>query len=272
MRRALLAVVAVLLAVVAVIEWPAEAVDFANRLAPPSSAHLLGTDQLGRDVLARVLGGLRYSLGLGLLALALAVAVGTAGGLASGWWPRHPLARGTQALVDVLVALPALLVGLVVAAVLGSGLAPALLAIVLTGWAPFARQAHRLTVAVRAEDWVLAATALGAGPGRVLRHHVLPAISSPLLASLAARFAGTVLTLAGLSFLGVGIQPPTPEWGAMLAEGRTYVFVAPWLVVAPAAALVATTLALGWIARDQPSGSGASRYAGGSWPWRWRTK
>ncbi|MEJ2884974.1 ABC transporter permease [Actinomycetospora aeridis] len=241
----------VVLAVIGVVDWPTEAVDFADRLAPPSSAHPLGTDQLGRDVLARVLGGVRYSLGLGLLALAVAVAVGTASGLASGWWPRHPLARGTQALVDVLVALPALLVGLVVAAVLGSGLTAALFAIVATGWAPFARQAHRLTVAVRGEDWVLAATALGAGPARVLGHHVLPAVASPLLASVAARFAGTVLTLAGLSFLGLGVQPPTPEWGAMLAEGRTYVFVAPWLVVAPAAALVASTVALGWIAQTR---------------------
>ncbi|GAA4905414.1 ABC transporter permease [Actinomycetospora succinea] len=261
----------VLLVVVAVIDWPAEVVDFGDRLAPPSPAHLLGTDVLGRDVLARVLGGVRWSLGLGLLALVVATAVGTASGLASGWWPGHPLGRGVQAVVDVLVALPALLVGLVVAAVLGPGLAPALLAVVLTGWAPFARQAHRLTVAVRSEGWVLAATALGAGSGRVLGRHVLPAVASPLLAAVAARFAGTVLTLAGLSFLGLGVQPPTPEWGAMLAEGRTYVFVAPWLVAAPAAALVISTLALGW-GTAQPSGSGARRYLGGSWPWRWRTK
>lgn len=271
MSRWVAAGLLLVLAVVAVIDWPAEAVDFADRLAPPSSAHLLGTDVLGRDVLARVLGGVRYSLGLGLLALAVAAVVGTASGLASGWWPASPLARGVQAVVDVLVALPALLVGLVVAAVLGAGLVPALIAIVLTGWAPFARQTHRLTVAVRAEDWVLAATALGAGPARLLRHHVLPAIASPLLAAVAARFAGTVITLAGLSFLGLGIQPPTPEWGAMLAEGRTYVFVAPWLVAAPAAALVASTLALGWCTA-QPRGSGESRYDGGSWPWRWRTK
>lgn len=258
MRRLPLAAtaVALALALVAMVDWPVTDVDFARRLAAPSTAHPLGTDQLGRDVLARVLGGVRYSVGLGAAALALAAVTGVAAGLVSGrledtrW---RVAARAAQSAVDVLAALPALLVGLLVAAVAGPGLPSALLAVALSGWAPFARQTHRLTLAVHGEGWVTAATALGAGPTRVLVHHVLPAIAGPLLAVLPARFVGAVVTLAGLSFLGLGVQPPTPEWGAMLAEGRTYAFVAPWLVAAPAAALVATTLGLAWVLRPSAS-------------------
>ncbi|MEJ2868055.1 ABC transporter permease [Actinomycetospora sp. OC33-EN08] len=233
--------IAAALLVIAVIEWPVEATDFANRLDPPSGTHLLGTDQLGRDVLARVLGGVRWTVGLGAGAVAVSVVVGVVVGLATGWLDgtrARVVATLVQSVVDLVVALPALLVGLVTAAVLGPGLVPAVTAIVLMGWAPFARLAHRLTVSVRGEDWVLAARSLGAGPVWILRVHVLPAIAGPVREALTARFVGAMLTLAGLSFLGLGVQPPTPEWGAMLAEGRTYAFVAPWLVAAPAAAVV----------------------------------
>ncbi|MDL5156479.1 ABC transporter permease [Actinomycetospora termitidis] len=229
------------LVVVAVIDWPVEATDFANRLDPPSGTHLLGTDQLGRDVLARVLGGVRWTVGLGAAAVLVSVVIGTAVGLATGWLDgTRARIVGTlvQSVVDLVVALPALLVGLLVAAVLGPGLAPAMIALVVMGWAPFARLAHRLTVTARTEEWVVAARSLGAGPVWILRVHVLPAITGPLREAFTARFVGAMLTLAGLSFLGLGVQPPTPEWGAMLAEGRTYAFVAPWLVAAPAAAVV----------------------------------
>ncbi|WP_433799050.1 ABC transporter permease [Actinomycetospora sp. CA-084318] len=240
---------AVVVAVVGAIEWPAEATDFANRLDPPSGRHLLGTDQLGRDVLARVLGGIRWTLGLGLGAVVVSLVVGVGVGLVTGWLDgtrARIVATLVQSVVDLVVAVPTLLVGLLVAAVLGPGLTPAVLAIVLLGWAPFARLAHRMTVAARTEGWVLAARSLGAGPGRILRVHVLPAIADPLRAAVTARFVGAMLTLAGLSFLGLGVQPPTPEWGAMLAEGRTFAFVAPWLVLAPAGAVV---LVAGLVAR-----------------------
>nr|WP_246326064.1 ABC transporter permease [Actinomycetospora corticicola] len=238
--------------VVAVIDLPIDVTDFANRLDPPSGRHLLGTDQLGRDVLVRVLGGIRWTVGLGLVAVLVSLVLGAALGLATGWLDgtrARIVATLVQSVVDLVVALPALLVGLLVAAVLGPGLAPAILAIVVMGWAPFARLAHRLTVAARAEEWVLAARSLGAGPTWILRVHVLPAIAAPLREAFTARFVGAMLTLAGLSFLGLGVQPPTPEWGAMLAEGRTYAFVAPWLVLAPATAVVLVSALVGPVRR-----------------------
>ncbi|MCD2189833.1 ABC transporter permease [Actinomycetospora soli] len=231
----------VVVAALGVVEWPTDATDVANRLDPPSGRHLLGTDQLGRDVLARVLGGIRWTVGLGFGAAVVSLVIGVGVGLLTGWLDgTRARIVGTlvQSVVDLVVAVPTLLVGLVVAALLGPGLTPAVLALVVLGWAPFARLAHRLTVAARAEGWVLAARSLGAGPTWILRVHVLPAIAEPLRAAFTARFVGAMLTLAGLSFLGLGVQPPTPEWGAMLAEGRTAVFSAPWLVVAPAGALV----------------------------------
>jgi peptide/nickel transport system permease protein len=246
------------LVVLGVPAWPAEATDFANRLDPPSGRHLLGTDQLGRDVLARVLGGIRWTVGLGLVAVVASLVVGLVVGLGTGWLDgtrARVVATLVQSVVDLVVALPALLVGLLVAAVLGPGVVPAVIALAVMGWAPFARLAHRLTVAARAEDWVLAARSLGAGPVWILRVHVLPAIAGPVREAFTARFVGAVLTLAGLSFLGLGVQPPTPEWGAMLAEGRTYAFVAPWLVVAPAAAvvLVSGLMSSGRRPRPRPS-------------------
>jgi peptide/nickel transport system permease protein len=148
---------------------------------------------------------------------------------------------GQRALIrvaDLLAALPTILVGLIAAAVLGPGLPSVLAAVCLVGWTPFARQAHHLTVRESGRDYVTAARSLGAGRVRVLARHILPNISGPLLAHVYLRFAGTLLTVSGLSFLGLGAQPPTPEWGAMVAEGRDYLFTAPHLVLAPAAAVV----------------------------------
>jgi peptide/nickel transport system permease protein len=264
----------VVLLVVAAMDWSTEATDFANRLDPPSGRHPLGTDQLGRDVLARVLGGIRWTVGLGLAAVLVGLVLGVAVGLATGWLEGTRawiVATLVQSVVDLVVGLPALLVGLLVAAVLGPGLTPAVLAIVLMGWAPFARLTHRLTVAARTEEWVLAARSLGAGPAWILRVHVLPAIAFPLREAFTARFVGAMLTLAGLSFLGLGVQPPTPEWGAMLAEGRTYAFVAPWLVLAPAAAVVLVSALVGPVrpgegaARRSACRRPARRAADGTW-------
>ncbi|WP_250548882.1 ABC transporter permease [Pseudonocardia sp. H11422] len=238
--RVALGAVLVLL-VVALLPVDAVTNDLANRLAPPSPAHPLGTDHLGRDLLARIAAGTRLSVGFTLLAVTVCALVGTIAGMLAGYLG-GPGATLLLRIVDVLVAVPAVILGLVLAAVLQPGLRTLLLAVVVTGWTPFARLAYQLTLREAGSGHVESAIALGAGPGRVVFGHILRAVVRPLLAHGCLRFANTLLAIAGLSFLGLGAQPPTPEWGAMLAEGRQYLFSAPGLVLAPAVAVLAVAL------------------------------
>lgn len=224
--------------------------DLAQRFAGPSLEHPLGTDQLGRDMLARLAAGARISVGFTLVALAVCAVTGTLFGLLAGWVGRA-VGQLFQRVIDVLVAIPAILIGLIVVAASGGapGLWSLLLAIVVTGWTPFARLTHQLVVRERSREYVEGALAIGAGPGRIAFRHVLPNLSRPLLSHLCLRFANVLLTVAGLSFLGLGPQPPTAEWGAMLAEGRQFMFNAPQLVVLPAVAVVGTALVVTGIGR-----------------------
>jgi peptide/nickel transport system permease protein len=211
--------------------------DLTDRFAAPSLAHPLGTDHLGRDVLARLVDGAWISVGLTGVALAVCTVLGTAAGLLSGY-AGGATAGLVQRAVDVLVAIPAIVVGLVIAAVAGPGTDTLLLAVLVTGWSPFARLAHHLTVRERGREYVEGAVAIGAGPVRIAVRHVLPNALRPLVAHACLRFANVLLSIAGLSFLGLGVQPPTPEWGVMLAEGRQFMFLAPQLVLLPATAIV----------------------------------
>ncbi|MCE0766239.1 ABC transporter permease [Pseudonocardia kujensis] len=213
------------------------ATDFAAILRPPSAAHPLGTDQLGRDVAARLLVGARLTLGLSVVTVLVTGAVGTAVGLACGYAGGRA-GRAVLRLTDLLAALPTVLFGLLAAVVLGPGPVALLIAVTLVGWTPFARQAHQLTVREVGQGYVEGAAALGAGRVRVLGGHVLRNVARPLVAHACVRLAGTLLAVSGLSFLGLGIQPPTPEWGAMVAEGREFLFAAPHVVLAPSVAVV----------------------------------
>ncbi|WP_045741281.1 ABC transporter permease [Actinoplanes rectilineatus] len=212
------------------------AVDYGAILAPPSAAHLLGTDQLGRDVAARLIAGARLTLGLTLATLAVTAVSGTVLGAVAG----HLGLRAVPRIADVVAALPTILVGLITAAILGPGLPSVVVAVCAVGWSPFTRQAYHLTVRETGREYVEAARSLGAGPVRVITRHIAPNIAGPVLAHLCLRFAGTLLTVSGLSFLGLGVQPPVAEWGAMVADGRTYLFSSPHLVLAPAVAVVLT--------------------------------
>lgn len=224
--------------------------DLSQRFAGPSLEHPLGTDQLGRDTLARLAAGARISVGFTLVVLAVCAVTGTLAGVLAGWVGRA-VGQVFQRTIDVLVAIPAVLIGLVVVAASGGapGLWSLLVALVVTGWTPFARLTHQLVVRERSREYVEGAVAIGAGPGRIAFRHVLPNLRRPLLAHLCLRFANILLTVAGLSFLGLGPQPPTPEWGAMLAEGRQFMFNAPQLVVLPAVAVVGTALVVTGIGR-----------------------
>ena len=237
MRRAVIGLVVAAVAIGWLLPLDAVGTDLTDRFAGPSPAHPLGTDHLGRDVLARLVEGARISIGLTTVALVVCAVLGTAAGLLSGYaggWAAGLVQRA----VDVLVAIPTIVVGLIIAAVREPGTTTLLLAVLVTGWSPFARLAHHLTVRERAQEYVEGAVAIGAGPVRIAVRHVLPNALRPLVAHACLRFANVLLSIAGLSFLGLGVQPPTPEWGVMLAEGRQYMFFAPQLVLLPAAAVV----------------------------------
>jgi peptide/nickel transport system permease protein len=243
------AVLLVLLAGPALLPDP-DAVDFAGLLAGPSAAHPLGTDQLGRDLLSRVVAGGRLTVGISVATVVVTSAVGTAVGFLAASAGR--VGRAVMRLVDVSAALPVVLFGLLTAVVLGPGIGSLLVAMWAIGWTPMARQAYLLAVAESGREYVDAAVALGAGRGRVLVVEIGPNVAPPLLAHTRVRFAGTLLTVSGLSFLGLGVQPPTAEWGAMVAEGREYLFAAPQVVLVPAVAVVLVAGVVLWWGRRDP--------------------
>lgn len=222
--------------------------DLTERFSPPSREHPLGTDQFGRDLLARLLVGARLSLGLTLLLLLATATTGIVLGMLAA---QHP---GVTALLvdrvtDVLVSVPGIVIGLILAAALDPGLSVLVLAVLIEGWTPHARISRNLTADALRTDYVTAAVALGASGRHILRRAVLPNIARPLMAHACLRFASVLITLAGLSFLGLGAQPPVPEWGAMIADGRRYLSQAPVLLLAPAGAVVLCTVAAGVLGR-----------------------
>jgi len=203
-------------------------VDTAARLAAPGWSHPLGTDGLGRDVLARLGHGAAATVGVAAavcaLSLLLALALGFLPGLAAG-------------AADIANALPPVIVGILVAAVSGPGTGGAALAVALISWPPLAAHAAALVQEVRASTFLMAQRAIGASPYWILTRHVLPSVASPVTRHALLRLPGIALALASLGFLGLGAQPPAPEWGLLLDESRAYVERAPWAALSPAVAL-----------------------------------
>ncbi|MHB0875064.1 MAG: ABC transporter permease [Anaerolineae bacterium] len=219
------------------------AADARQVLAAPSSAHLLGTDNLGRDVLSRLLHGGRASLAAGLVAVGCAVLLGVAFGIVAGYSSgAADIVIGATA--DILLAFPGLLLALLLAWLWGKGIDKAALAVGIAGAPVYMRVARASVRRVRRAPYVRAAEAIGARPLRVLLRHVLPNIAGPLLALVMLDLGWAVLHVSALSFLGVGVRPPAPEWGAMLSEARTYFRAAPWLGIAPGGAIALTVLAV----------------------------
>ncbi len=216
--------------------------DVRNMLAPPSTKNLLGTDELGRDVLSRVLYGARVSITVGLSAVLVGTVLGTFVGLVAGYfggWLELVMMRG----VDLLMSFPVLVMGLMFMAILGSGMDKLILAIGLVLAPQIARLAHGTVVALRNMEYVLAARAVGAGPCRILLHHVLPNTLGEILV-MATLWTGTAIRVeANLSFLGLGVSPPTPTWGNMIREGVRWLVVTPWLALFPGLAILVTVLA-----------------------------
>lgn len=217
-------------------------IDLDHRLLSPRLAPPLGTDELGRDLLARLFFGTAVSLGVAFSAVALSATLGSAVGLVAGE-RGGVLDAATGRLVDLVLAFPGLLLAVALAAVLGPSARNTVVALTATGWVPYARLARAETRRVTTLDYVAAARAAGAPARRVLLRHVLPNVAAPLAVQATLHLAGAILAESALSFLGLGVPPPTPSWGVMLAAGRTHLLDAPHTVLVPAVALFTVVLA-----------------------------
>ena len=221
--------------------------DLANTLALPDTAHPLGTDSLGRDVLSRIIWGSRYSLLAGLVPVALALTVGTVAGLISGYLG-GPIDRVFVFVADFLFSLPYFVIALIIVAILGPDLVNALIAIAIGLVPSFIRLTRASVLGLKNSPFVLACRAMGMGTPRILFVHVLPNIVSPLMVFATIKVGESILAVAALSFLGLGAQPPTPEWGLMLNSARELILSAPEAVFYPSLALTITVLAVNLLA------------------------
>ncbi|MEN8660394.1 nickel transporter permease [Marivita sp.] len=211
-------------------------------LAPGENGHLFGTDSLGRDIYSRLLYGARISIYIVLLVVMVAplvgLIVGTVSGYAGGW-----IDVLLMRITDIFLAFPRLILALAFVAALGAGIENAVLAISLTAWPPYARIARAETLTIRNSDYIHAIKLQGAGAFRIVTKHIWPLCISSLVIRVTLDMAGIILTAAGLGFLGLGAQPPSPEWGAMISEGRKYILDYWWVATIPGIAIFAISLA-----------------------------
>jgi peptide/nickel transport system permease protein len=215
--------------------------DLTNRLQPPSTAHWLGTDELGRDIWSRIVHGSRLTLLIVVLVALtvgpLGLVIGTLAGYLGGW-----VDTVLMRLTDIFLAFPRLILALAFVAALGPGIENAILAIAITLWPPYARLARAETLTIRSSDFIAAARMQGASTPRIIVAHIAPLCLSSLIVRLTLDMAGIILTAAGLGFLGLGAQPPLPEWGAMISSGRGYVLDQWWLAAMPGLAIFIVSL------------------------------
>jgi peptide/nickel transport system permease protein len=214
----------------------------ASRLLRPSWTHPFGTDDQGRDILSRVIYGSRITLFVvvlvAILAAPIGLLVGTVAGYAGGW-----VDSALMRITDIFLAFPRLILALAFVAALGPGIENAVIAIAITSWPPYARIARAETLTIRQTDYIAAVKLVGASPWRIVLRHIMPLCVSSVIIRVTLDMAGIILTAAGLGFLGLGAQPPMPEWGALIANGRLYVLDQWWVAAAPGAAIFIVSLA-----------------------------
>lgn len=211
-----------------------------------NSAHLLGTDPLGRDILSRLIFGARISLMIAVIVLSFGVVGGTTLGLIAGYYGGQ-IDEVAMRFVDFTLAIPFILVALVVVIVLGQSLAVIIGLLVVFSWSGFARHTRAETLQIKTMDYVTMATVAGASTSRILYRHILPGVINTVIVVATLSIGVLILTEATLSFLGVGVPPPTPAWGIMVADGRQYVTVAWWVTVVPGLAILVTVLAMNFL-------------------------
>ncbi|QPF72086.1 ABC transporter permease [Roseateles sp. DAIF2] len=213
-----------------------------TRLLPPSAAHWFGTDDQGRDILSRIIHGSRITLFVvvlvALLAAPIGLIVGTVAGYRGGW-----IDGALMRITDIFLAFPRLILALAFVAALGPGIENAVLAIALTSWPPYARIARAETLTIRQADYISAVQLVGASHSRIVLRHIMPLCLPSVIVRVTLDMAGIILTAAGLGFLGLGAQPPLPEWGAMIAAGRQYVLDQWWVAAGPGLAIFIVSLA-----------------------------
>ncbi len=210
--------------------------DMKNAFLPPSTEHFFGTDKLGRDCFARVLYGARNSLASVLLLVALIFTVGTALGVVSGYLGGKADAV-IMRLADIFISFPGVLLAIAIAGIIGGSMVNAIIALTCATWPKYARLSRSLVLKMKQNEYIAAAYVNGGTPFHILRRHILPNILPLLVITAAADIGALMLELAGLSFLGFGTQPPAPEWGAMISEGRQHLQTAPWLMIFPGLAI-----------------------------------
>jgi peptide/nickel transport system permease protein len=226
--------------------WDPARQELALRLAAPSAAHLFGLDELGRDILARVLAGARISFLVGFTVVSISAVVGTLLGALAGYvggWLDDVVSR----VIDTLLAFPGLLLAIALVAVLGPSLANVLFALTIIGWVGYARLVRGQVLRARELEYVQAARALGAGVPRILWRHVIPTAIPAVVVQATLGMAGAIIGEASLSFLGLGVQPPTPSWGTMLNGGRAHILDAPHLTIFPGLAIAALVLGFNFL-------------------------
>jgi peptide/nickel transport system permease protein len=214
---------------------------FIKQLRPPSAEFLLGTDEFGRDILSRLLYGSRIALLVGLLADSIALVLGVGLGLVAGYYGGL-VDSLVMRLMDIMLAFPYLLLAMMVVAVLGPSLTNAMIAIGIVYTPQYARLVRGTVLSIKEKEYVEAARVVGARPRRVMGRHIVPHCFAPIIVMATLAIGSAIVETAGLSFLGLGAQPPTPEWGAMLATGRTQMLTSPWIATFPGLAILVTVL------------------------------
>ncbi len=226
--------------------WDASVQDLPNRLQGPTWQHWFGLDELGRDILARVLLGARVSLAVGVIVVGVSSLVGMIVGAVSGYYGGY-LDQIIGRVMDVLMAFPGMLLAIALVAVLGPSVTNVVLALAVIGWVSYARLVRGQVLRAREFEYVVAARALGAGTVRLLVRHVMPTALPPVLVQATLGMAGAILSEAALSFLGLGVQPPTPSWGAMINGGRVHLLDAPHLTIVPGLFLAVVVLGFNFL-------------------------
>lgn len=215
-------------------------------LLPPSTQHWLGTDDLGRDMLSRIIYGSRYALLIGVAIVIIEMAIGVTLGLIAGFFGGF-IDTAIMRFVDIMLSLPMLVLGLAIAGALGGGLLNVILAIGIIGWVQFSRLIRGEVLSVRISTFVEATRATGASNFRILIRHILPNTAASIIVLATLMIPDAILTSAALSFLGIGAQPPTPEWGLILSSGRNYLSTAWWIATFPGLAIMLTVLGFNFL-------------------------